>query len=230
MDKPKGYPKISVIICSLNEEGSLPCVLPKIPEWVDEVILVDGHSIDATVEVAKKLYPRIRVLFQEGKGKGDALKLGISQAEGAIIVTLDADGATDPGEIEKFIQPLLNGYDFAKGSRFLNGGPRKRPFHRLLGNWIITITFDVLFLQHYTDLCSGYNAFWKKKLEGVNYWSSDGFENEPLINTRVKKDKLKVIEISHVDGGRIAGDVKESSWRQGYKAIKGLVRERFRDH
>ncbi|MFC2072337.1 glycosyltransferase family 2 protein [Chloroflexota bacterium] len=218
---------VTVLICTLNERENLLYVLPKIPAWVDEVLLVDGRSTDGTVEVAQKLCPRVKIVYQPGKGKGDALKCGIQYASGDIIITLDADGATDPSEIEKFIEPLLNGYDFAKGSRFLNGLPENKPLHRLLGNLLITITFDVLFFRRYTDLCSGYNAFWRKKLEGVDIWSADGFENEPLVNTRVMKYGLKVIEVGHIDGGRIAGNVKESSWRQGFKAIKGIVRERF---
>jgi glycosyltransferase involved in cell wall biosynthesis len=81
---------------------------------VDEILLVDAHSSDATVEIAKKLCPGIRVLYQTGKGKGDALKLGISKAKGDIIVTIDADGETPPEYISQFIQPLLEGNDFAK--------------------------------------------------------------------------------------------------------------------
>ena len=228
MNKPGNYPKITVLICTLNEEQNLPHVLPKIPEWVDEVLLVDGYSTDRTVEVAKKLYPEIKVVYQHGRGKGNALRYGIKHAFGDIVVTLDADGSTDPEEMPKFIEPLLDGYDFAKGSRFLHGFPRNKPWHRILGNWIITITFDVLFLRQYTDLCSGYNAFWKKAIGGTDRWSSDGFENEPLINSKVRKRGLKVIEVAHADSGRLKGDIKEQSWRQGFKAIKSILRERFR--
>ena len=144
-------PKISVVICTFNEADNLPYVLPKIPDWVDEVILVDGHSTDNTVEVARKLRPDIRILYQPGRGKGDALKHGIGQASGDIIVTLDADGATDPEDMSKFIQPLLNGYDFAKGSRFIKGSTEDKPRHRIVGNWVITLTFGLLFFKRYTS-------------------------------------------------------------------------------
>jgi len=111
MDKPEGCPKITALICALNEEENLLHVLPKIPGWVDEILLVDGHSTDRTVEVARQLNPDVKVLYQPGKGKGDALKCGIKHATGDIIVTLDADGSTDPEEMPKFIEPLLDGYD-----------------------------------------------------------------------------------------------------------------------
>jgi glycosyltransferase involved in cell wall biosynthesis len=219
--------KITALICALNEEDNLQHVLPRIPDWVDEVLLVDGHSTDNTVELAKTLRPGINAVYQPGKGKGDALKYGIEQSNGDIIVTLDADGATNPEEMNKFVEPLLNGYEFVKGSRFRGTFPRNRPWYRIIGNWIITILFDTLFLRRYTDLCSGYNSFWKKAVTSVYLWSSDGFQNEPLVHCRVAKSKLKVIEIGHSDEGRTCGDTKEYAWRQGFKAIKTIIKERL---
>ena len=225
--KIHNYPNVTVLICTLNEEENLPHVLPRIPEWVDEVILVDGHSTDRTVEVAKKLRPDIKILYQPGKGKGDALRYGIKHASGDLIVTLDADGATPPVEMFRFIKPLLDGYDFAKGTRFIKGSTERKPWYRILGNFIITLVFDILFLKRYTDLCSGYNAFWEKSIERINLDSRDGFENEPLIHARVVKAGLKVIEVGYKERARISGEIKERSWRQGTKAIKTILRERF---
>lgn len=219
--------RTTVLICTLNEAENLPYVLPKIPDWVNEVILVDGHSTDRTVEVAQELRPDIKILYQPGKGKGDALRYGIKHASGDIIVTLDADGATPPEEMPKFVDPLLDGYDFVKGSRFALGLPEGKPRHRVLGNWIITITFDLLFFKGYTDLCSGYNAFWKGKVKGMDLWSSDSYENEPLINARIRKRGLKVREVGYREPARLSGEIKEQSWRQGLKAIKSILRERF---
>jgi glycosyltransferase involved in cell wall biosynthesis len=221
------YPPVSVVICALNEEQNLPRVLRRIPAWVTDVVLVDGHSKDATVEVARQVRPDIRILVQPGKGKGDALKFGIKQAKGEIIATLDADGATDPEELLHFIQPLLDGNDFAKGSRFRKGYPKNRPFHRIVGNWIITLTFNVLFFRTYTDLCSGYNVFWRKSIDKI-MWPDDGYENEPTINCLAARKRLRVFEVAHSDHPRLRGNVKELAWRQGFKAIKGIVRERFR--
>ena len=221
--------EVTVLICALNEEDNLPYVLPQIPQYIDEILLVDGHSTDGTVGVAKKLCPDIRILYQPGRGKGDALRYGLKHSTGDIIVTLDADGATNPEQIPAFIEPLLSGYDFAKGSRFALGLPHNKTWHRILGNWIITITFNILYFRRYTDLCSGYNAFWRSKMLGVmNPWPSDGFENEPLINSRVRKKDLKVIEVGYIEQARLSGNIKERSWRQGTKAIKSIIRERFR--
>jgi glycosyltransferase involved in cell wall biosynthesis len=160
LSKPNGCPAVSIIICALNEEESVVRVLSKIPNWIDEILLVDGHSTDNTIETARMTLPKIKVLSQPGIGKGDALRCGITSATGEIIVTLDADDATDPNEINKFINALLRGYDFAKGSRLIKGKTYNKPWYRIAGNCIITITFDILFLRPYTDICSGYNAFW----------------------------------------------------------------------
>lgn len=224
------YPKISVIICTFNEEKNLPYVLPRIPAWVDEILLVDGHSTDKTIEVAKKLRPDTKVLYQPDKGKGDALRHGFKHASGDIIVTLDADGATDPGDMPKFIAPLLKGCDFAKGSRFALSLPANKPLHRIFGNLLIAAIFNILYNSKYTDICSGYNAFWRKVLEQTSFQSGDCFEDEPLFNARAKRAGLKVMEVGHHDLGRISGGSKAPSWRQGLKAIKTLVRERLDRH
>ncbi len=225
MDKPEKYPSITVIICTLNEEQNLPYVLPKIPEWVDEILLVDGHSTDGTVEVAGELKPDIKVLYQPGRGKGDALKHGIEHANGDIIVTLDADGTTDPEEMPKFIEPLLNGCDFAKGSRFLNSQP-SMPLHRRFGNWVLVTAANLLYGARYTDICSGYNAFWKRAIEKVSL-CSDGFQMEQEMNVKIKKAGLRVIEVPCQDRGRLGGTSKTQDLRQGLIDLIIIIRERF---
>jgi len=221
-------PKISVVISTFNEAGNLPYVLPYIPEWVDEVVLVDGHSTDGTVEVAKKLRPDLKVLYQPGKGKGEALRHGIKSSTGDIVVTLDADGETDPRDMHRFIEALLRGCEFAKGSRLRLSLPAGKPTHRIIGNLIIAAVFNMLYLTRFTDLCSGYNAFWKKSIERVSLDSEDCFEDEPLLVSRAKKIGLKIVEVGHQDRGRISGESKAPSWRQGLKAIKTILREKLR--
>ncbi len=131
-------PKVSIVICTLDEEANLPKVLNKIPDWVDEVILVDGYSKDNTVSIAKGMLPSIRILYQPGRGKDDAMKDGFRNATGEIIVTLDADGSTDPTQIPEFVSLLLKGYDFSKSSRFLKYNPIM-PVHRKVGNKMLVL-------------------------------------------------------------------------------------------
>jgi glycosyltransferase involved in cell wall biosynthesis len=218
---------ITALICTLNEEESLPHMLPRIPDWVDEVLLVDGHSTDNTVMVANRLRTDVRIAHQPGRGKGDALKYGFEQANGDIIVTLDADGTTDPADMARFVEHLLRGYDFVKGSRFALSRPVGKPRHRIFGNWVIVTTYNILYRTNHTDLCSGYNAFWKQSIARVDLsgWTN---QEEPLLNARVRKAGLKVIEVGHHDKGRTGGETKQPSWRQGSGAIRTVIRERFR--
>src|SRR5690606_11884999 len=143
-----------------NEAKNLPIVLPRIPKWVHEVLIVDGRSKDNTIEVAKQLLPDlVKIVKQSGKGKGDALRAGFEAATGDIIVMLDADGSMAPEEIPLYIGALMAGADFVKGSRFLQGGGTDdMEFVRYLGNLGFTMTVRVLFGGVYSDLCYGYSA------------------------------------------------------------------------
>lgn len=223
-----GLPRISAVICALNEEQSLPHVLNRIPDFVSEVILVDGNSTDRTVKVAQKTRPDIKVIRQPGKGKGEALRLGFKEASGDIIVTLDADGTTDPTEMADMIAPLLNGYDFVKGSRFLKGLPRKMPRHRIFGNMVLAAFASLLFLRPLTDICSGYTAFWKKALQRLGFLNSGRPSDveSALILTAIKRG-LRIREVGHTDRGRIAGESKMPSLREGWNNIKLIISKRF---
>ena len=236
MEKLKHYPKVSIIVCTLNEAPNLPYVLPKIPDWVDEIILIDAHSVDTTVEIAKQLCPRIRVLYQTGKGKGDALKLGINEAKGEIIVTIDADGETPPEYIGSFIKPLLEGSDFAKGSRLFRKRPSKMPGYRWFGNKVLAYTCNILYGTRFSDICCGYNSFWKKeflKLD-LSYTKNEiGCSMEQRMIVRAKKAGMKIKEVPIWSDGRIAGKSVISSIKQsvtqGFRDWFVIIEERFHD-
>lgn len=221
----QGRPRISIVICALNEEHNLPLVLPKIPKWVDEIILVDGHSTDNTVVVAKSILPDIRVLYQPDRGKDNAMKYGFKKSTGDIIITLDADGSTDPVQIPDFVNLLFNGYDFVKGSRFLRVTP-VMSFHRNMGNKLLTELTNLLYGTTYTDVCCGYNAFWKKCLDRIDL-SGGSFDYEPVLHVKIKKAGLKVAEIQCTDRGRIDGNSKLPMPTQGLKAAYAILRHRL---
>ena len=221
------YPKVSVVICSLNEAKNLPYVLPKVPSWVDEVILIDGHSTDCTLEVAKKLRPNIRLLYQPNNGKGDALKYGVAVSKGDIIVTLDADGTYPPEAIPDFVQAIMQGNDFAKGTRFKDMKPACMPANRQFGNRLLAATSNLLFFTRYTDICSGYYAFRKELFQKVSL-SSNGFEMEQELFVKIGKMKLKVAEVPHFYKSRMYGVSKTRDFRQGIKDLLWIILLRFR--
>src|SRR3954451_1315880 len=115
-------PTVTVVIPTLNEAPNLPWVFSRLPETLHEVIVCDGRSRDNTVEVARALRPDVRIVLETRLGKGAALQAGFAAATGDIVVMLDADGSPDPGEIPAFVAALVAGADFAKGSRYLDGG------------------------------------------------------------------------------------------------------------
>jgi glycosyltransferase involved in cell wall biosynthesis len=219
---------ISVIIPALNEAENLPHVLPRIPSWVHEVMLVDGHSTDDTVAVARSLRPNVRIIRQEGRGKGAALRSGFAAATGDIIVMLDADGSTDPAEIPAFVGALLAGADFAKGSRFLQGGgTADMPLYRKLGNWGFVLGARLLFGGSYSDICYGYNAFWRRVLPHLDL-DGDGFEIETMMNVRALRAGLKIMEVPSFEAERVHGIGRLRTIPDGWRVLKTLVKERLK--
>ncbi len=221
-------PTISVIVPALNEAQNLQYVLPLIPGNVLEVLLVDGHSTDETVAVATELMPSIRIVEQEGRGKGAALRSGFAAARGDIIVMLDADGSTDPREIPAFVHALtVEGADFAKGSRFMRGGgTADMPFHRRLGNGAFVLLVRMLFGGRYTDLCYGYNAFWRRVVPLLEL-DGDGFEIETMMNVRALKLGLKVAEVPSFEASRVFGQGRLRTIPDGMRVLRTIIRERF---
>jgi glycosyltransferase involved in cell wall biosynthesis len=218
-------PKISLVIPTLNEAENLPYVLPFIPDIVDEVLLVDGYSTDNTIEVARELYPDIRVVMQEGRGKGSALRTGFKAATGDIIVMLDADGSTDPREIPVYVGALLSGADFVKGSRFMQGaGTADMPFHRRFGNWSFVMMVRALFGGKYTDLCYGYSAFWSRVVPMINL-DGTGFEIETMMNIRALCTGLKVAEVPSFESPRVFGTGRLRTIPDGWRVLKTIFRE-----
>jgi glycosyltransferase involved in cell wall biosynthesis len=220
------HPRVSVVVPAKNEARNLPHVFATIPRWVHETVLVDGGSTDGTVQVARELDPSIKIIAQRGRGKGDALRAGFDACEGEIIVMMDADGSTDGGEIIRFVSALLNGADYAKGSRFaVGGGSDDLTFSRRSGNWILATLVNRLFGTRYTDLCYGYNAFWAHHLPKFDL-DCDGFEVETVLNVRVAELGLAVREVPSHEHSRLFGESNLHIVRDGLRIARFIVRER----
>jgi glycosyltransferase involved in cell wall biosynthesis len=221
-------PRVSVVVPALNEEPNLPFVLPKIGEWVDEVILVDGYSTDRTTQVARTLRPEIRIVHQQGRGKGAALRSGFAAANGDIIVMLDADGSTDPREIPAFVGALAAGADFVKGTRFAQGaGTADMSLLRRLGNRGLVLAVRLLFGGRCSDLCYGYIAFWKRILPQLDL-DADGFAIETQMSVRALAAGLKVAEVPSFESRRLHGKSNLRTIPDGWGVLKTILRERMR--
>lgn len=232
-------PSVSVVIPTLNEAQNLPHVFSLLPADVHEVIIVDGHSTDGTPEVARELRPDARIVTQTRRGKGNALACGFAAATGDIIAMIDADGSTDPGEIPRFVAALLDGADFAKGTRYAAGaGSGDMTPLRSMGNRLLCGVFNVVYGTRYSDLCYGFNAFWRRNLaaldldittpgrNGATMLWGDGFEIEALISVRVSKASLLIEEVASFEHPRIHGAGKLSTFRDGYRVLRTILAER----
>jgi glycosyltransferase involved in cell wall biosynthesis len=241
-------PTLSVVVPTLNEADNLEVVLPELQEVLDEipgeheVILVDGGSVDATVETAQRLLPDVEVVEQARTGKGNAVAAGIEQASNDIVVMFDADGSADPAEIPQFVEALVDGADFAKGSRFTDGGGSSdiTPM-RHAGNAMLNKLANGAFGTDFTDLCYGYNAFWTDMSpvldlpdaeapapDGSDMVWGDGFEIETLINCRMAAAEAEIAEVPSVERDRIHGSSNLNAVRDGFRVLRTILVERFR--
>jgi glycosyltransferase involved in cell wall biosynthesis len=218
-------PTVSVVVPAMNEAENLPHVFATLPQWLDEIVLVDGNSVDDTVAVARRLRPNIKVVTQTGKGKGDALAAGFAACTGDIIVMIDADGSTDGHEIISFVGALVTGADFVKGSRYAaGGGSDDLTFNRRFGNKVLTGIVNTMYGTQYTDLCYGYNAFWARHLDVLDV-DCDGFEVETLLNIRAAKAGLRVHEVPSHERNRIHGESNLHVVRDGLRVLRTILRE-----
>jgi len=231
---------VSVVVPARNEAANLPHVLSRLPADVHEVILVDGDSVDGTVEAARACRPDVRVVRQTRRGKGNALACGFAAVTGDVVVMLDADGSADPQEIERFVAALVQGADFAKGTRFAHGGRSDdiTTFRRLGNAWLNWLV-NRMFSTRYTDLCYGYNVFWADLLpaldlpplladgDGGMLWG-DGFEIETLINIRLARAGAHIAEVGSVEFPRLHGESNLRPVSDGLRVLKTILTERRR--
>jgi glycosyltransferase involved in cell wall biosynthesis len=236
------WPRISVVIPALNEARNIPHVFERLPAEIHEVIVVDGHSVDGTPEVARRLRPDVRLLTQTRRGKGNALACGFAASSGDIIAMIDADGSTDPAEIPQFVRALLDGADFAKGTRFANGGGSSDITRlRGLGNRMLGSIFNRFYGTRYSDLCYGFNVFWRQHIpvlgldaeapapaDGDGRLCGDGFEVETVIHTRVARAGLTVTEVPSFEHSRIHGTSNLNAFSDGIRVLRAIFTERRR--
>lgn len=219
---------VSVVIPTKNEAQNIRWVLERIPAWIDEVILVDGQSIDGTIEAARRVRPDIVVVEQHSQGKGLALQAGFTAATGDIIVMLDADGSMHPAEIDRYVALLASGFDFVKGSRFMAGASSiDITWLRQMGNSFLRSLTNAIYGTRFTDLCYGYCAFRREFLDRLALTAS-GFEIESQLIARACITNLRITEVPSLELPRRHGQSNLRTFRDGRRVLWTLLKEAYR--
>jgi len=216
---------ISIVVPTLNEEGNIRHMLEGVSKVMRdkerryELIVVDGHSKDHTVDIARGFGARI---LYENIGKGNALALGLRAAKGDVIISMDADLSHIPEELNLLIAGVEAGYDVCMGSRFASGGGSDdMPRFRRFGNSIFVHLVNVFYGSHYSDMCYGYRSFSRKAVSSMHL-TEKGFGVETEINILAKKANLSVIEVPSFEKKRETGEAKLKSFKDGWVILRTI--------
>jgi len=215
---------ITVVIPCYNEEHGIREVIGRMPEAVDEIVVVDNNCTDRTAEVATSL--GARVVPEKTPGYGAAYKTGLAAATRDVVVTMDGDGTYPPEEITRLVDHLVDrGWDFLSASRFPLSDSRAMQFSNRVGNWVLTVAAAVLFGKAIRDSQSGMWVFRRNALERLRL-TSDGMAFSEEIKLEALLKGLRFGE-DHIPYGVRTGEVKLQKWRDGWYNLSFLVRKRF---
>jgi dolichol-phosphate mannosyltransferase len=229
MSETMGRPRVSVVIPTRNEAQTLRPVLEKCRPYADEILVVDGHSTDGTRELAASL--GARVVLDNGRGKGAALRQAIEMVRGDILVFIDADGSHDPEDIPKMIDPIARGEaDHCIASRMRGGSDELfstfGQFVRMLGGQMITLAINYRFGVRITDSQNGFRAF-RTDAARILPLSENGTTIEQEMTIKSIRGRLRMVEVPIHEYARVAGESKINVWRDGpryvFSCIKYLV-------
>jgi len=223
--------KLSIIIPCYNELNTLKDIIKAVRKFHynnKEIILIDDFSSDGTRDLIRKsIEAKVdKVIFHNKNiGKGAAIRSGIKDATGDIVVIQDADLEYDPEEILKVIEPILNGKaDVVYGSRFVGATPhRVLYFWHLIGNKLLTILSNMFTNITLTDMETCYKAFKREVIQSITI-EEDRFGFEPEITAKVAKMNCRIYEVGISYYGRTYEDGKKIGWKDGISALRCIIK------
>jgi len=229
---PTGYSLLSVIVPVFNERSTVAEVIRRIRAVelpVDvEVIVVDDGSSDGTDKVLAAMGDStVRVISHpHNRGKGAAIRTGLGSVRGDLVLIQDADLEYDPADWSKLLEPILRGKSkVVYGSRFTGERKNMMPLH-WIGNRFLSLVTNVLYSSTLSDMETCYKLFDRTALEGITI-QSDKFDFEPEITAKVLRRGYRIYEVPISYAGREADEGKKITWRDGFGALKALVKFRF---
>jgi len=217
--------KITVVIPCLNEEQGIERVLRRMPEFVDEILVVDNGSTDRTAEVAKQF--GATVIREDVRGYGRAYKRGFALATGDILITLDGDHSYPPDAISYLLEAFLHlGADFLNASRFPVRDKQAMSFKHKFGNLVLSLALSVLFFRWVRDSQSGMwvlrrSILKQMKLESDGMAFSEEIKIEALLHPTARFEEISIQYSSRL------GEIKLNPWRDGFNNLFFLLRKRF---
>lgn len=229
---------ITLLILALNEIDGMKQIMPRIKkEWCDQIIIVDGGSLDGTIKWAKE--NGYFVYVQKKKGFRHAYEETLPLIKGDIVITFSPDGNSIPELIPELIQKMKDGYDMVIVSRYL--GDAKSEDDDIItafGNWFFTKTINILHGGNYTDAMNIYRAYKTQLIYDLDLAKEEGYATpeylfrtkiswEPLLSVRAAKRKLKITEIPGDEPARIGGERKLRIFKWGAAYYFQFIRELF---
>jgi len=218
--------KVTVIIPAKNEGEGIEKVINSVKKYCNETIIIDGYSNDSTKEIALK--NGARFFLDHGKGKGDAVRLGLNKATGDIIVIFDSDGSPNPTDIPKLIKEIEKGVDMVITSRRTGGSfdfeLTPKGILRTLGSDLMTYLVNKKFHTHLSDILYNFRAI-RKNVAAKLALSANGFDIEQEMLILALQGGYKVIEIPSRENARKWGKSKLQTFMGVvllYKLIKLL--------
>jgi glycosyltransferase involved in cell wall biosynthesis len=226
------YETLSVIVPVYNERATVAEVVRRVravdvPLRVD-VVVVDDASNDGTDKVLATIEDStVRVMTHEtNQGKGAAIRTGLAHAQGDLVLVQDADLEYDPEDWPRLLDPILRGKAFVVyGSRFTGERKNMLPLH-WVGNRFLSLVTNLLYSSTLSDMETCYKLFDRRVIEGITI-RSNRFDFEPEITAKVLRRGFRIYEVPISYAGREPDEGKKITWRDGFGALRALIRFRF---